>query len=249
MSEYFRVLKRIEQGQPERDVPTTARVVNREAQEPIAPTAQPRPLPTTLRVAAPRPETAAAFVTLFDSIRALGEKSPLRTLVFAGASSAESVRAVTVGLAAHIESLGLRVLLAELADIDGRPILRSRAPETVLHPGSGDPIPPDLGGKAAPTELTDWLEGAGNIADFVLIEGRPLAESIDSALLARACDGLVIVAQSEATLREALRMAAERAQKVGCRTLGLVVRSRQHPRPQWLRRLTSALGKTHPGVA
>ncbi|HVN87202.1 MAG TPA: hypothetical protein VMW17_20410 [Candidatus Binatia bacterium] len=244
MSEYFRVLKRIEGTQPERDVPTTARVMNRNTRDTATSTAvaRPRPAAPSPRSTSRRDETSAAFVTLFDNIRALGEGQPVRTLVFAGASSAEAVRTVTTGLAAHVESVGLRVLMAELADVGGRPILRSRTRDADLHPGAGDEIPPDLGGKAAPAELTDWLEGAGTVADFIIIEGRPLAESIDAALLARACDGLVIIAQSEVTLREALRLAAQRAQTVGCRTLGVVLQSRRDRWPRWLRRF---IGDNH----
>ena len=245
MSEYFRVLKRIERTQPDRDVPTTARVVGSSAHEGTsarervadASPARPRALPAPPLVNFSRPEVAAAFVELFDNIRALGEGRPVRTLVFAGASGTESVRAVTAGLAAHVQGLGLRVLMAELADVGGRPILRSRGGAAEPHPGSGDPIPTDLGGKAAPAELMDWLEGAGSIADFIIIEGRPLAESIDAALLARACDGLVIVAQTEVTPRDALRGAAERARTIGCRTLGVVLHGQREHGPLWLRRL------------
>jgi Mrp family chromosome partitioning ATPase len=64
-------------------------------------------------------------------------------------------------------------------------------------------------------------------------------------LLARACDGLVIVAQSEVTHREALQLAAERARVVGCRTLGVVMHATKAPIPRWMRRVFVEERRTH----
>jgi hypothetical protein len=243
MSEYFRVLKRIERNEPEIDVPGSDRpdAAQRHDQAPPASHALRRPVTAVPAANLTRSDTAAAFATLFDNIRALAGESPVRHLVFAGVSAAESVRNVTTGLAAHIERRGLRVLMAELTNWSGRPILRSRNAGTTAHAnGEGDPMPLDLGGTAAHVELADWLQGAECMADFIVIEGRPLAESIDSALLARACDGLVIVAQTEVTLRDALQVAAERAHAVGCRTLGIVLNGTRDHLPPWVRRFVGA---------
>jgi Mrp family chromosome partitioning ATPase len=81
-----------------------------------------------------------------------------------------------------------------------------------------------------------WLD-AKSEADLILIEAPPLAQSVDAAMLACGCDGLIIVAAAGATSREALQLAAERARAVDCRPLGLVVRTDTHAIPSWLRRI------------
>jgi hypothetical protein len=240
MSEYFRVLKRIEQNRREGDSSNADPGATKRA------ATQPEPTPPSLRLVpkAAQPttgaaaQTAAAFRTLFDNIRVLAD-APTPTLVFVGASGAEPVRMVTTGLAAHIERLGLEVLLAEIKDWNGRPILRRRADDAIDISNSGDPAHLDLGAPAAQVQLTDWLDGAARMADVILIEARPLTESIDAALLARACAGLVIVAQNEVTHRDALHATAERARGAGCRTLGVVTCGTRNRVPEWLRRLLS----------
>ncbi|MFQ5667102.1 MAG: hypothetical protein ACE5I7_11800 [Candidatus Binatia bacterium] len=154
-----------------------------------------------------------------------------------GASGIEPVEAVTAGFAAHIEGLGLDVLRAELATWNGRPILRRRTCEADALPSAGDPLPLDLGVPAAQVELTDWLEGATRTADVTIIEAPSLSESVDAALLARACSGLVIVAQTAVTRRDTLELAAERARQVGCRTFGVVMYGSEKRVPAWVRHL------------
>lgn len=240
MSEYFRVLKRLEEGRRESD-PSHA---DRGAAKRIPNQAEPTPpslrlVPKAARHSASVPAaTSAAFRTLFDNIRVLAD-APTPTLVFVGASGVEPVRMVTTGLAAHIERLGLEVLLAEIKDWNGRPILRRRADDSIDSSGAGDPSHLDLGAPAAQVHLTDWLDGAARVADVVIIEARPLTESIDAALLARACAGLVIVAENEVTHRDALQATAERARDAGCRTLGVVMCGTKSRLPGWIQRLLS----------
>jgi Mrp family chromosome partitioning ATPase len=74
-------------------------------------------------------------------------------------------------------------------------------------------------------------------ADLMLIEAPPLLHSIDGALVARACDGLILVAERGVTERRALQEAANRARAAGCTLLGVIVTSVQRPMPSWLERL------------
>lgn len=239
MSEYFRVLKRIETDQPRHTVPPPALAAAKRAPGP-APLMPEVPIAraSSAAQASPiSPASAAAFATLFDNLRALANGHPARNLVFAGASTLESVRAVTTGLALHLETLGLQVLVAELTDAGGRSALRRRRGEWNEGLDERTLVALDLHGSAWSSEFANWLRVATPCADLVIIEGRPLAKSIDSALLARACDGLVIVAQPEVTHREALQVAAERARVVGCRTLGVVMHAAKDPIPRWMRRV------------
>jgi Mrp family chromosome partitioning ATPase len=238
MSEYFRVLKRIETEQRDGWTPPAAGAatpaLGARSGSPVS-----LAVPANLRAAA-TPLSArakAGFRQLFDNIRVLENTGTARVLVFAGVTDEEPLRDVTAGLAAYVAQLGIEVLVAELADWHGRPILRRRTVASVEPVGTGDSMPLDLGAPAAQVEIKDWLEGAGRIADLVLIEGRPLSASVDAALLARACGGLVIVAQSELTYRDTLHAAAERAREAGCRTLGVVMYGAHRRVPGWLNRL------------
>ena len=57
-------------------------------------------------------------------------------------------------------------------------------------------------------ELRDQIASEGEPDDLVLVEAPPLCDSLDAALLARSCDGLVIVAGAGVTERTALAAAA-----------------------------------------
>ena len=276
MSNYFRVLKRLESEKTEREAPAqeldvrasgarqraAARVSAASTVTPlVAPTAAPAAQATAASPAAASPpteerhagdtapRTAATprgIATLFDNIRALASDRPTRMLVFAGASAAESVGAVAAGLASHAERHGVRVLLADLRQVGGRAKLlpraggRSRAAHLVGN--TDESLTVDLARSAAPADLERWVERSAPGTDLLIVTGPPLAESIDAALLASACDGLVIVAELEVTERSALQAAAERARVAGCRTLGVVMHGTQDRTPTWMHRL---MGSTH----
>ena len=92
--------------------------------------------------------------------------------------------------------------------------------------------------------LSRWFEHPGGSVDFILVEAPPLDGAADAALLARACDGLVLVVESAVTPRDSLRRAMRVAEASGCRVLGLVMSEPHHTLPNWLRRLVSG---TSPG--
>jgi Mrp family chromosome partitioning ATPase len=140
---------------------------------------------------------------------------------------------VSDGLARHAERHGMSAFVAELVAGANGPTLVPRA----AAEGARETFAVDLNGGAAPGELSGWLERAAAGSDLVLLEGPPLAQSIDAALLACACDGLVIVADAEVTPRAALHVAAERAQIAGCRTFGVVMTGTKDRTPTWMRRL------------
>jgi len=113
----------------------------------------------------------------------------------------------------------------------------SSVTSTAAGNGTDDALEIDLDGGAAPSDLNAWIERVAPDAQLVIVAGPPLANSIDTALLACASDGLVIVAESEVTDRNALQLAAERARIAGCRTLGVVMHGTQERMPVWMRRL------------
>ena len=231
MSEYLRVLTRHE------------RETRRVAATAPRPSSKTRGAPALVAVGEERTRTvlapvsddrAAAFAALYDNLRATANGDATRSLVIAGASAVDSPRSIIDGLAAHVRRMGHRVCLAEIADSDGLPLLRVR-----LEPGDpgrtpANARPLDLRSQASADDVRAWLASVADV-DLTLIDGGALASSIDPALLACGCDGLLIVLRSEATPRDALRLAAERAHAVGCRTLGIVIEVAQQRMPPWLR--------------
>ncbi len=243
MSEYFRVLRRLDR---ERGAAATARA----AASPMPGGERVRQLvsvasPAAARGAdepllrAPAPERSGQFAALYDNLRAAASGRPMRTLVFAGAAAPVGVDRIVAGLAAHVRHAGQRVLLARLAEADGQ-----RRLIAVSQPGEGDwsvapPLALDLGSHIAAGSVAAWLDRHADGADLVCLAAGPLG-AVDAAFLASACDGLVIVVQSERTPRVVLRDAVERARAVGCVPLGVVVVGSRDPLPAWLRRLLPA---------
>jgi hypothetical protein len=176
------------------------------------------------------------IATLFDNIRTLASSRATRTLVFAGAIGTDAVHSVTEALAHHARRRGMVVFVAELTRTDGGQMLVARMP--IASHDAPHTLAIDLNGAAAPGELNAWVDRTVATSDLVLLEGPPLADSIDAALLACACDGLVIVADAEVTPRSALQVAAERSQIAGCRILGVVMNGTKERMPNWMRRLT-----------
>lgn len=231
MSEYLRVLKRLERDTP-RAVPAASRGPgNPKSSAAIVAVADDHARTVLSPVSDDR---AAAFAALYDNLRATASGDATRSLVVAGAAADDAPRAIIDGLAAHVRRLGHRVCLAEVVESDGLPLLRVR-------PEPGDPgrapastRPVDLRSHASADDVRAWLASVADV-DLTLIDGGALAKSIDPALLACGCDGLLIVLRSEATARDALRVAAERARAVGCRTLGIVIEVQPERLPPWMR--------------
>lgn len=250
MSEYFRVLKRIEEQRPR---PQRAPVGPRPAVEPPQPRRSPAKwtpvltptvelVPATIehpRLGAMPPRTASAYAALLDNLRNVAPDLPTRTIIFAAASIADDVAAaaVTAQLAAEAEHLGLEMLVAELSDAGIHPILRRRAPRSDIEE---EPLRLDLHGGSGAADVARWLNQTAPHADLRLIVAPALADTLNAVSLARLCGGLVIVAQAEITRRETLQLAVERARAADCPLLGIVVHGAKHRVPEWLRTLTQA---------
>jgi Mrp family chromosome partitioning ATPase len=60
-------------------------------------------------------------------------------------------------------------------------------------------------------------------ADMILFDSPPLLAVADSSLLARVCDGAVVVVLTNTTRGEALRRAADQLEQAGAKLLGVVL--------------------------
>jgi hypothetical protein len=188
-----------------------------------------------LDAVSPGDALAPGFTTLLDGLRArTARHGGLRALVLATPEPSPASGVVLDGLAARAEQWGLGVVRGELR-VPGRawpPIRRtSPADRSARHSFAVASRPEHLA-----TEMEGWLAQHRG-ADLMLIEAPPLLHSIDGALVGRACDGLILVAERGVTERRALQEAANRARAAGCTLLGVIVTSSERPMPGWLQRL------------
>lgn len=170
---------------------------------------------------------------LLDGLRLIATEGGVRTIVFSGASTVEAVNALAVNLAHHADTNGMTALVAMLTTTGGRTFVTP----TVGFATSAAPLEVELDAGVSTAQVHSWLSQVAPGADLLVITAPPLATTIDGALMACACDGLVIVAESEVTERAALHTAAERARITGCRTLGVVMHGTKDRVPGWIRRL------------
>lgn len=204
-------------------------------ESPVAPQAEPlidaRPVARTTS-----PVGFAGFAELFDRIQMFAQGRERCVVVLAPASHCESIGRVMSAMAAHAEQRNERAFFAEL---------RGRADACTLVPRAGqrggrdsatslaiDPADPTTSGL-----LSSWLDTHAPGDRLVLLEAPPLANGLDAALLARACDGLIVVAEAEVTERDALHLAGERVRASGCNTLGIAMVGSSDPMPGWLARI------------
>jgi Mrp family chromosome partitioning ATPase len=266
MSNYIDVLRRLEQerGLPEAAPSPTATPSavaaprGHSARAPAAPPPSPTPPvaagPPEPIVAGPvtRPldtrrshafatATHPGIATLLDNIRMLSSGRASRVVVFCGASTAEAVTTLASALAAHAEQSGMKAFVGTLTRTTRGTVVAPAADFSTV----ATTLEIDLNAGSSTAELQGWVERVAPNSDLVVLTGPPLATSIDAALLACACDGLVIVAESEVTERATLQIAAERARIAGCRTLGVVMHGTKDRLPGWIHRLMGDRSDTH----
>jgi PHD/YefM family antitoxin component YafN of YafNO toxin-antitoxin module len=254
MSNYFQTLKRLEsvtaqeRAAPE---PTVVRVetVERPSQQAEAPT----PIQARVLVPAPAHKTpppvvqqetvfeerlVGGFSSFFDNLRVLGNGVPLGSVVIAGASDFESTKRVADGLANEVIRNRLTASIAELSRAQSQPTLRMRMTSSPAAAHTGhSAIHVNTRRNSGSPELATWLDGARSTHDVVIIEAPPLGLSVDAAVVARSCDGLILVVEPRATTAEALQASVERADAVGCRILGIVTQGKHERLPLWLRQI------------
>lgn len=253
MSNYFQTLKRLESANAqERAAPEPTVVRVETVERPAAPQA-PTPIQTRVIVPTPTPVPAPPVVTreipfeerlvggfpsLFDNLRVLGNGVPLGTVVIAGASDFESTKRIADGLANEVIRNRLTASIAELSRAQSQPTLRMRMTSSpAAARGTNAVVHVNTRTTAGSPELVSWLDEARSQHDVVIIEAPPLGLSVDAAVVARACDGLILVVEPRTTTSTALLASVERAEAVGCRILGIVTQGRTEKLPAWLRQL------------
>ena len=190
-------------------------------------------------------EVAEQIRLLHTRLQKLREKRPLKTVMITSALPQEGKSFVALNLAEIMAQYrGDRVLLLE-ADLRwpyfctrlgldpaaglveycrggarlAKFVYRVRGAELYLLP-AGDLIgrPMDV---LASSGMAEALEEAGEVFDWVLVDSAPLVPVADSALLARLCDGLLLVLRRNRALKAATQEALERIDPA--KLLGLVL--------------------------
>lgn len=165
---------------------------------------------------------------LLDTLRALAERRS-RTFVVADVGGRTAARGVVEALDESARRRALSVSIVDLSRASGVDSVR-RGLEIK-----------DLATRGTDATLSDvvkaWNRRLGPDTDLALIIGPSLATGVDAALLARAAGGLVLVAESGVTRREALEAAVERAREVECHLAGIIMTGRASWLPEWLRTL------------
>lgn len=235
MSEYFRVLQRLEnQAAP------------RPGRAPVALRSVARPLPERVDEIDPQPSSPMepslpartvrpvsinpvdrAFDALVQALRPSTTNETGSRIVLAAAGNDRGLSTIVNGLCRRAAHVGLRVQRARVvgASHESAPQERSADPGTLTldfqDPGWAD-------------TFARWHHD--QISDVLLIEAEPLGPTNNAALLARTCDGLVLVAQRSVTQRDALELAASQARATGCVLLGVILHAPRPARPRWLSR-------------
>ncbi|HEX6469617.1 MAG TPA: polysaccharide biosynthesis tyrosine autokinase [Streptosporangiaceae bacterium] len=189
------------------------------------------------------------FRFLGTNLRFAGGGRPVGSVVVTAARPGDGASSTACGLAVALAHAGQRVILVDgslraphvarylgvddagaglagvlrgRTDLDGA--LR-RWRDTTLSVLPCGPVPAavpahDLLGAPRMGELVDELRER---ADIVIVDAPPLLSAPDAAVLARACDGAIVVARYGRTGHDQLRRAAEQLHTVDARLIGTVL--------------------------
>lgn len=85
------------------------------------------------------------------------------------------------------------------------------------------PVPPNPAELLTSNRITPLLEWARTKFDYIFIDSAPLTSVIDAAMVAAACDGVIIVVESGKTPYRLAQSAVKQLETTGCPILGTVL--------------------------
>jgi hypothetical protein len=195
--------------------------------------------------AEPRVVASNGVPALFDRLRALSAERPGGSIVLAPASPRTAIMSTAGALTRDAERARFRTLVLSCAPDPRGLVLEISESEQERQHAAYRELPEHFS-PGLPWHPTA-TDGAGAVSaavaearrayDLVMIVGPALADCPDAAHLARACDGLVIVAQAQTTTKEELRTAADNARMAGCQVLGIIFAEPVHWLSNLLRKL------------
>ncbi len=194
----------------------------------------------------PRASVSEAFRVLRTNIQFSGIDRPIKTVLVTSANPVEGKSVIASNLAVVMAQAGLKTVLVDcdlrkprqhkifgLANDNGLsntllahgPVdsaIRTTRVENLrlLTSGAIPPNPAELLGSASMASLKERLESE---ADILIIDSPPSLAVADSAILARMCDGVVLVVDSGHTRWDAAQRSKQVLENAGGRILGVVV--------------------------
>ena len=189
--------------------------------------------------------TEEAFKSLRTNIQFCGEDK--KVIVITSSMPSEGKSSVSLNLAVSLTEVGKRVLfidadlrksmlagrLKAIGRIQGLTHFLSRQEEldTIVYEtdvpnlrlilaGAVPPNPAELLGGALFDEM---LTKVRKEYDYIIIDTPPLGSVIDSAVIARKCDGAILVIESDAVSYRFVQSVKQQLSKSGCPILGAVL--------------------------
>ncbi len=197
-------------------------------------------------VSEPRSAAAESYRTLRTSMLFAAAQRGIKTILVASASAGEGKTTTAANLAVVLANADKRVILVN-ADLRKPRVHRffqlrnkigvvdvlagtAKPWEALVDPGienlrvfPSGPIPTrpaELLGSEAMGELLAELR---QVADFIIVDSAPVLVVSDALALAPLCDGVMYVADAEATTRGAVAHAREQLEQVGVDIIGSVL--------------------------
>lgn len=186
-----------------------------------------------------------AIKTLRTNIRFCGKN--IRTIMLTSATPNEGKSSITLALACALAEAGQSTLLIDAdirksvfvsryqikADVLGLSQYLSGQIELddvlyhtnvenldMIFSGPFSPSPSELLEEPGFSKMLQW---ARTKYDYVLIDTPPIGSVIDAAIVAKACDGAVMVVESGAASYRMTQRGKQQLEKSGCRILGVVL--------------------------
>lgn len=231
MSKYFRTLKRLQSDSSE---PLTDGTTELEAGQ-AQPIEQVYAFPgiDTVRSAKVRP----TFSRLLDGLRLVAQSSETRCVVIADVSSEHASRRLIEGLEEQACQKPVSLVSGDFGQSERRALTLHRVSDSESPAAISTPLSLDRDAESLSRDVQSRLEQVAPDAEVAILRGPPLAVSVDSALLARATAGLVVVLEPQVTTRADLHLALSRASHSGSSVIGFVMYGSRHWLPKWTRRL------------
>ena len=85
------------------------------------------------------------------------------------------------------------------------------------------PVPPNPSELLGSRNFSILIENLKQTFDYIIIDTPPLGSVIDSAIIARECDGVIMVLESNAIGYKFAQRVKEQMDKTGCKILGVVL--------------------------
>ena len=189
--------------------------------------------------------TEEAFKTLRSNIEFLGDD--IRTICVTSCTPNEGKSSISFDLACSFAQNGKKVLLVD-ADLR-RSVMRQRHRKGKVKLGLSNylvgkttleecicvtdvknlclifsgPVPPNPSELLGNARFKDLLVRMRELFDMIIVDTAPLGSVIDAAIVAKCCDGAMLVIESGAISYRYARKVKEQLEMSGCRLLGCVL--------------------------